>query len=100
MGWTIKRYEANDIYRSINNDGAGFSIGDDEATVEDVVNLMTRRVAVRARTTSDVYAVEHEDGGYVLIGGDGMGCAPWAVRCTEEALEAYRAKNGQPVIND
>lgn len=79
---------ASRLYTAANNNGEGYSLGDEDATVEDAAENLGE-VIIRARTTSDVYVVRaHKDDRIVAIGGDGMGCMPWAVDLDLDSVEA------------
>jgi hypothetical protein len=87
----ITMTEACALYTAQNNAGNGYDLGDDDATTADAA-VNAGDVILRARTTSEVWVVAPYDSlDLVLIGGDGMGRSPWAVRVTAGMLAAFRS---------
>lgn len=75
----ISQREANDLYRTANNNGEGFDPGID--SVEDAALDLSNNAAdiiLRPSNTSDVWLVRDIKGRLVAIGGDGMGNGAWA----------------------
>jgi hypothetical protein len=79
---------AHDLYTAGNNAGKGYAVGDDEDTVSDAAHNLGE-IIIRPGSTSEVYVVRaYEDDRIVAIGGDGMGCGPWAVDLDLDSVEA------------